>query len=165
MKIGVVSDSHSDVAAARKAGRIFARENVGAVFHAGDIGSLDVLEELARQLPEGTPIYAVMGNMDPAALRLAPTPEDVYIRQHAFHIELNGKIIVLMHGDRELELLDTWRRHAVDFLFSGHTHRAQVLHHGKTHWINPGAIHRATEPSVAIVELETGEATMVPLDG
>ncbi len=65
MKIGVVSDTHgyfeprlNDVLA-----------GVDLILHAGDVGTLAVLDELSQIAP----VRAVAGNVDPAQLALPPS--------------------------------------------------------------------------------------------
>ena len=65
MEIGIISDTHGDVAKTRAAARIFREYGVRAVFHCGDIGGFDVLTELASGFqPLEVPVYVVYGNTD-----------------------------------------------------------------------------------------------------
>ena len=50
-----------------------------------------------------------------------------------------------------------------DLVCYGHTHAAEQHREGKTLVLNPGALYRADPHSLAVVELETLEATIVPL--
>ena len=45
----------------------------------------------------------------------------------------------------------------------GHTHEAEQHREGKTLVLNPGALYRANPHSIAVVELDTMEATIIPL--
>jgi predicted phosphodiesterase len=45
----------------------------------------------------------------------------------------------------------------------GHTHQAEQHRVGKTLVLNPGALYRATPHSLALVDLEHLEATIVPI--
>jgi predicted phosphodiesterase len=50
-----------------------------------------------------------------------------------------------------------------DFLFSGHDHFPSEKMLGNVRRINPGALHRADQFTVALVDLETGEVNFLPL--
>jgi predicted phosphodiesterase len=45
----------------------------------------------------------------------------------------------------------------------GHTHVAESHLEGRTLVLNPGALYRATPHSIATVDLQTMEATIVPV--
>ena len=59
MKIGVISDTHDNLDAIRRAVAYFAKE-AELIIHAGDIGQKDVLTSLKSIAP----LIAVRGNMD-----------------------------------------------------------------------------------------------------
>jgi putative phosphoesterase len=65
MRIGVVSDTHGYFDPQLPA-RL---QGVDEILHAGDVGSEAVLDQLRAIAP----VHAVQGNVDPAALGLAPT--------------------------------------------------------------------------------------------
>ncbi|MCK4722343.1 MAG: metallophosphoesterase family protein, partial [Dehalococcoidia bacterium] len=65
MRIGVISDTHMRSREEIPPAMIRALSNVDLIIHAGDIATLEVLEEL-RRLGE---VKAVRGNMDSAELR------------------------------------------------------------------------------------------------
>lgn len=65
MKIGVVSDTHSYFDPKLPS----VLKGVNAILHAGDVGSEAVLDQLRAIAP----VQAVQGNIDSAALGLAPT--------------------------------------------------------------------------------------------
>lgn len=153
MLIGLISDTHGlvrpDVA------RVL--EGVDLILHAGDVGSGDVLAELALVAP----VEAVSGNIDPFELMLPP----VYIA------DLGGTVIHVSHG-HELgsptpeKLVANY--HA-DLIVYGHTHRALVRRVGGTLVVNPGAAGPRRfnlKPSVGLLTLAAGGPTVriVPLD-
>jgi predicted phosphodiesterase len=45
----------------------------------------------------------------------------------------------------------------------GHTHKAEFHRVGKTLVLNPGALHRATPHSLAVVDLDTLDVVIVPV--
>ena len=79
-------------------------------------------------------------------------------------LELAGKKIAFIHSDdarlfRQLELANEY-----DFLFYGHTHRAEEHRTGRTRVINPGALHRADPKTFVVVDLVSGEIESVVVE-
>ena len=65
MRIGLLSDTHGQLARTRRGAQLLRAQGVAHVFHCGDIGSQEVLLALAEVLgPAGIPVTAVSGNMD-----------------------------------------------------------------------------------------------------
>jgi predicted phosphodiesterase len=58
------------------------------------------------------------------------------------------------HGDspREVRHLAAMKP---DYLFYGHSHQIADERDGPTRWVNPGALHRATTWTVALLDLDT----------
>ena len=73
MKIGIISDTHDDLDSLRSAIRIFKRERISLVIHAGDFvfpGVVDELKNLKDVLPE-VRVIGVLGNNDGEKLMLS----------------------------------------------------------------------------------------------
>jgi hypothetical protein len=159
MRIGLISDTHGLLRPAA----LTRLDGVDVILHAGDIGSSDILVELATVAP----VHAVSGNTDGFAVR-AEVRERVTL-------ELEGWRVLLTHG-HELGSPTAARLRAAypdaHVIVYGHTHVARVETLGGTLIINPGAAGPArfrAEPSLAILHLEPGVApvpaavTAVPL--
>ena len=152
MIIGILSDTH-DRFAAMKAG-IETLQQAGASYflHCGDIGGAGCIDLLA-----GLQAAFVFGNTDWDRLTLSRYAESIGVPCFgAFGaIELDGKKIALLHGDdfRLKQKIIDEQKH--DYLFQGHTHLRDDRRVGKTRLINPGALHRAGEKTVATLDLET----------
>lgn len=162
MKIGVISDTHGVVERARLAIDVFEREAVEAIFHCGDVGSLDVL-----QLFVGKLFWFVWGNTD----RPDPSWQGAlqawglsWPEQSPLRIELDDTLVAVAHG-HEANFRQTFRSPDADFLFYGHSHVRAVIQVGECTVVNPGAIHRTSLPTVAIVDLPTGLVRHVDLQG
>ena len=151
MLIGLISDTHGllrpDVAAAFR--------GVERILHAGDVGSRDVLVDLASIAPG----EAVRGNVDPFDLLLPPT----LVR----HVE--GTAILVTHGNEvgspTPEKLAA--RYDADLIVFGHTHKAVVRHVGNTLVVNPGAAGPRrfnVMPSVALLTLMSGDVSVELID-
>jgi hypothetical protein len=74
-------------------------------------------------------------------------------------LELGGKRIAVIHGDdfRLRQRILTEQRH--DYLLQGHTHVRRDERVGIVRCINPGALHRAREKTVAILDTAADELT------
>ncbi|MEO6436842.1 MAG: YfcE family phosphodiesterase [Tepidisphaeraceae bacterium] len=149
MIIGILSDTH-DRAAAMAAG-IQTLRDAGATFfaHCGDIGSQACIDLLA-----GLPAAFVFGNTDWNRAPLARYAASIDVACYgAFgSLELYGKHIALLHGDdfRLRQRLIDEQQH--DYLFQGHTHIKDDRRIGRMRLINPGALHRAKEKTVATLD-------------
>ncbi len=162
MKIGLISDTHGNHGRTRKAIEVFEREQVEAILHCGDVGSLEVL-----QLFVGRPFWFVWGNLDHPEPSWRRALEDwgmSWPEESPLRFELAGKRIVLAHG-HERAFPATFRDPDADFLFCGHTHVAAMSRVWGCIFVNPGAVHRASPPTVAIVDLACGQVRHVGLDG
>lgn len=152
MLVGILSDTH-DRAEMAAAGVARLREGGARFFiHCGDVGSERVLDHLA-----GLPAAFVFGNTDYDRRGLERYAADLGIRcLGAFgELELDGKTFAVLHGD-DFALrrrLVAEQRH--DYLLQGHTHAARDERVGRMRLINPGALHRAKEKTVALLDTAT----------
>lgn len=158
MKIGIISDTHSDQGATARATAVFMEQDVAAVFHCGDIGSLDLLTELAAP---GVPVHAVLGNVDTHAAdaKFAPASAGVHLYGRFGDIDLEGRRIALLHSDDKMRYLKTVSCGDFDFVFSGHSHVVHDFTKGRTRCINPGAAGRGNG-TCAVLDMETGELSL-----
>lgn len=153
MIVGIMSDTHGNYMAARKAVEIFDQAKAGHIVHCGDVGGEAVFNELL-----GHPLTFVWGNTDSADPSLRaylqasglPLPQGVPAR-----IDLGGKRFAVFHGHesqfRTSKMLD------VDYVLYGHTHEADVeVLNGKC-FVNPGALFRANPKTVAMIDTQTSE--------
>ena len=161
MRIGVISDTHGHLQNTRAAVRMLEALEVEAVLHAGDIGSGDVVKLLAAW-----PAHFVFGNCDFDTDHLRASIEQAGLTCHGRFgdIALSGRRIALLHSDDSRRFQQVRESGDYDLVCYGHTHRAEQHREGKTLVLNPGALYRATPHSLAVVELATMEATIVPID-
>ena len=146
MKIGIVSDTHGDLAAVRKI--IQLAPPVELWLHAGDHWQdAKVLEELS-----GVKAIAVQGNTD---LRSEAVKLDEYL-------ELEGFKIWLTHGHKYIEgnvksSLGFWAKQLEqDICIYGHTHVPMWEYYGENILLNPGSPSRprgGSKPSFAVLTL------------
>lgn len=159
MKIGVVSDTHNNLANVRQIVRIFNDAKVEKVVHTGDItkgSTLDLFSNLKM------PLFGVFGNNDVERSSL-----DEVIERRAFHfgehvLTLNWykRKIVVVHDPRDLESMS----HDHDIALHGHTHlyRTDRAEDGSLIF-NPGecAGHIKGMNAVGIVDLDQLEPSIV----
>jgi len=154
MLVGVMSDTHDEIAKTKKAIARFNREGVELVLHAGDLVSpfmLDTLRELEA------PLTGVFGNNDgdqSLISRKSGTIPNLKIGGTFTRLEAGGMRIALMHG-HERELLETVAGcTTIDLLVYGHTHRPEVRRQGSLLIVNSGEVygHLTGKSTVALVD-------------
>lgn len=153
--IGIISDTHGLL----RPEALAALEGSALILHAGDVGRLGILEELARVAP----VHAVYGNTDFGEVRRAlprtrvvdlgtedgmlagargddaerPTsstaPGDALVPAPGSP----GPLAWVHHGDRELDLDPAAA--GIALVVSGHTHRPLVEERAGVMWLNPGS--------------------------
>jgi hypothetical protein len=174
MLLGILSDSHGRHERTARAVRILRGYGAEAFIHCGDIGTRLVLDALA-----GLNAWFVWGNNDVAddpflnqyvtALGL-PLPPEPPLR-----VRLAGRSLAVLHGHEPdfARLVDALRAGRGDqvaelvddaqFVLYGHTHVAADEQVGTVRLINPGALHRARQYTVALLDLESDKLISVPL--
>jgi putative phosphoesterase len=164
MHLALLSDTHGNVARTVRAIAALKAHRPGHVIHCGDIGSAAVLTELAAGFadPE-TPVTCVLGNVDTYADDLFSPVAYLDIAGRLATLTLAGKSIAVIHGDDTRRLDGLIANQTFDYIFTGHTHAAADDQRGRTRIINPGALHRAHQPSCAILDLATNRLTFLPI--
>lgn len=141
-RLGVISDTHGLL----RPQAVQSLQGCDALLHAGDIGSLRVLDSL-RSL---APITAVRGNndTDPWARDLA----------EAVTIELEGIRIHLLHDLKVLAVDPVVER--LDVVVSGHSHCPMIERRAGVLYFNPGSAgpRRFKLPvAIGILEISCGK--------
>jgi uncharacterized protein len=155
MRIGIISDTHDQRPRTLAAVQLLMAEGAEVLIHCGDLVHPSLVSACAS-----LPSYFVFGNNDIAyadeiRTAIADLQNGVCLEWSA-EIELGGKRIAIAHGHR---MNDVRRLLAAgpDYMFSGHSHVAGDWCAGETRRINPGALHRASQFSVALLNLENDE--------
>lgn len=143
MKIGVISDTHGLL----RPEAIAALQGCEQIIHAGDIGSLEILEQLAQIAP----LHVVRGNNDQDAEWARQVPDHLTI-------DLNGWQTLLVHDIADVPaLLDTHTR----LVITGHSHKPLIQWRGATLYVNPGSAgRRRFKLPVTLAVLEVGETSI-----
>jgi putative phosphoesterase len=161
MKIGILSDSHDRVERVAAALDLFRSRAVDRLIHCGDITSPRVIERFTDWA-----VDFVFGNCDWDLPGLKAAIDAIGGRLHDpfGELEVAGRRIAWLHGHdahlfQSLEAADHY-----DWLFYGHSHVHERHVTGRTHVVNPGALHRVRTPTVAIIDVALNSLEFVPLD-
>ena len=137
MKIGILSDTHGIL----KEEVIKNLEGCMALFHAGDVGGMEILETLRKIAP----VYVVEGNNDSIEMGLPKSLE----------VELEGYKFFMIHDLKSIKEVPK----GYDFIISGHSHQFDIHYKSKTTYINPGACGKrrfGLPLTMALMNLEKG---------
>ena len=132
MLIGILSDSHDNLDAARAAVEILKENGVEQLLHAGDIVAPFTAEVF---LGLGIPIEAVFGNNDGERTRLTDLLPGIAMGGRKMKIA--GKTVVLVHDRKKLPPREL---DFADLLVHGHTHKPEVAREGNRIVVNPGEL-------------------------
>ncbi|PMB12777.1 phosphodiesterase [Fischerella thermalis CCMEE 5319] len=156
-KIFLLSDTHSyiDTAISRYA------STADEVWHAGDIGSVEVTDTLAALSPQ---LRAVYGNIDDTSLRLRFPLDQVF--------EIEGLKVWITHiggypGRYSKRVKDLWPEIRPNLFICGHSHILKVIKDTKKQCLhlNPGAVgHHGFHQMRTALLFELSEGTVRNLE-
>jgi putative phosphoesterase len=145
MRVGIISDTHGLL----RPEAVVALQSSELIVHAGDIGSPDILDQLASIAP----LQVVRGNND---LNVA------WAEQLADHLrfELAGWPTLLVHDIADVPaLLDD----SVKLVITGHSHKPLIKWRGERLYLNPGSAgRRRFKLPVTLALLDVDEAAIEP---
>ena len=151
MRIGVLSDTHNNLANVRTIVALFAQARVERVVHTGDITQAKTLRVLAEL---GAPLAGVFGNNDQGereSLEQAAAELGMQLSDPPLELNWSGRRILVVHDPRELEAhLD-----GHDLALHGHTHERRIDRRTDCLVFNPGecAGHLEGRNAVGVVDL------------
>jgi hypothetical protein len=173
MLVGIISDTHDNLAGLQKAIEILKERKIEMLIHCGDWVSPFTLEFFDKQMKDlRIPVKSVIGNnpgdIKRTMMNNAKMQNPIeWAKKTMLVIEIDRKKTVVYHGDdREIlsALIDSQK---YDIVLTGHTHTARNEVIGKTLVINPGNTCYACEGeitykvSVAIYNSETHKAEII----
>ena len=137
MRLGILADTHDEVARTSVAVALLREEGAEALIHCGDLASPPIVAQLAA-----LPSWFVFGNHDSDMvphLQKAATEFGVVCLGWGGVVELAGKRVGVAHGHIGVDLRRVLAARP-DYLLSGHSHVASDSKAGGVHRINPGAL-------------------------
>lgn len=151
MRIGVVSDTHNNLANVRDIVRLFNAAGVARVVHTGDITQAKTLDALAGL---DAPLYGVYGNNDVErpALEASARNHGFVFQDPPLQLTWAGRRIVVVHDPRDLPETSAG---GSTLALHGHTHMHRCERHGGALVFNPGecAGHMKGWNAVGVVDL------------
>ncbi len=152
--IGIISDSHDNMNAIRKAVKFFNEKKVKAVLHAGDL----ISPFTARAFKDlKSKLYFVFGNNDGDKVTLTKRFEEIGATScgNFGDLTIDGLHIALLHGTNEALVKALAISGEFDVVIRGHTHDPGVKIIEGVPVINPGEASGVLsgKSTVAILEI------------
>lgn len=158
MRVGVLSDSHGEAQRTRHAVEELTRLGASVFIHCGDIESIECLDPLA-----GLDAHLVFGNCDePSELAGYAASIGIQVHHPLGHISVNDTNLAFTHGDQQQCMTQAIKSHT-HWLFHGHTHICRDELVLATRVVNPGALHRASPYTVALITPKLGAVQFVEI--
>ncbi|KXA97649.1 hypothetical protein AKJ38_00640 [candidate division MSBL1 archaeon SCGC-AAA259I14] len=159
VKIGLMADTHDNLAAAERAVKLFNNREVKHVLHAGDLVSPFTVDKFSELESE---FHFVWGNNEGDRLHVRSKLEGIdTVPQDFLSLELDGVRFALLHGTSEEIVNALTESEKFDVVVRGHTHEPKI---GKDPWrINPGATsgYLADRQTVAVFDTREMEAKIL----
>jgi uncharacterized protein len=156
MRLGLLSDTHNNLANLRLAVDFFRREKIDTVFHLGDFTQVEISQQLVE-----FHVFCTFGNGDWDAYDILKNLH--YYRADNFggliyRGEIGGVKIAATHGHLEGTVDELAQSGEFAYVFCGHSHRRRDERIRITRVINPGALGglHVESRSCAVLDLETG---------
>ena len=146
MRIGIVSDTHDDLAAVEAAVALFDREEADAVVHCGDFVAPFSVTPFDSEGPDAPDFYAVRGNNDGEwAVQSTVESFGTYLGEAGTLSFGGGESaesvdVAVTHGTSQLLVDALVDCGDYDYVFHGHTHAHGVEARGGTVRVNPGGL-------------------------
>jgi len=159
--IGILSDSHDNLTALRRAVGLFKETGCKLIIHAGDFVAPFAARELEKS---GCLMKAVFGNCDgeKKGLRSVIQPFGT-IQDAPLIFNYNDINILVSHLNMPVENYAAQQKY--DVIIIGHTHNPDIQKSGKTLIINPGETGGwlTGKSTIAFFCPETGKAEIIAL--
>ncbi len=165
MLIGLISDTHDNLAQIEKAVTQLNAAQVELVLHAGDYCAPFTLAKLKNL---NCKLIGVFGNNDGDHELLKKRFKETTnceIHDRFAQIDINGYKIALLHGDEPELLFALIGSQGFNAVVHGHSHNYVVEQRGKTLIINPGELcgYLTGKSTFALLDTEKNEAKIVEI--
>ncbi|HWQ17202.1 MAG TPA: metallophosphoesterase [Sulfolobales archaeon] len=169
MLVGIMSDSHDNIAKIDAAMSLFSNSGVRMIIHLGDYVAPF---SLTRILRSGIRFVGILGNNDGEKLGLREIAvragQELY--EPPFETEIEGKRVIMIHGygpkEKTRAIIDSIARGGdYDLILYGHTHEPDIRVEKGTLIINPGEVYGILtgRSTVAILDINRMEARIVEI--
>lgn len=163
MRIGIISDTHDNIAATERATRLFGEEEIETIVHCGDFIAPPVISYF-----EEFTLHGVLGNNDGEIEGLESAFESINGELHGRFgdLELDGARFAILHGESKEEVETYADSGGYDFVLYGHHHEREQREIGDTLVVNPGAQFPTVSEehrTVAILDTDSGEVVFKPV--
>jgi putative phosphoesterase len=162
MRLGILSDTHDELARTERAVAMLYEAGADALVHSGDLSGPPVVRALAV-----LPGWFVFGNHDAdfvPLLRHAAAEFGPVCLGWGGVIEFCGRRLGVAHGHMTTDVRRVLAARP-EFLLSGHSHCPSDGTADGVRRINPGALHRADEYTAAVLDVGTGELRLMRVEG
>lgn len=161
----------------RRAVALLLDQGAEMLLHLGDVGGVEVIDTLAVQAPVAEPrpggsgpdagqleAHVVFGNTDwdlPALTRYAQSL-GIMVDHPVGSVDVEAGRLAFCHGHEPAVLAQALAAEP-RYLCHGHTHQTSDTRQRSTRVINPGALHRAREHTVALLDTTRDELRFLTL--
>lgn len=165
MLIGLISDTHDNLAQIEKAVNHLNTANVELVLHAGDYCAPFTLSKLKNL---NCRLIGVLGNNDgdhELLKKRFKETDNCELHDRFAQIEINNYKIALLHGDEPELLFALIGSQSFNAIVHGHSHNKVIEQRGNTLIINPGELcgYLTGKSTLAILDTEKNEAKIVEI--
>lgn len=157
MQVGIISDTHDNVAAIEQATDLFEAEGVEVIIHCGDF-----VAPLMISYFDEFELHGVLGNNDGDVANLQSAFDSLggesQLHGRFADLEFDGLSFAVLHGESKAEVEAITAGETYDFVCYGHHHERECSEKGRTTVLNPGAHvlpKSEDDRTVAIVDTES----------
>ena len=156
--LAIISDTHENEPAIKKAVRIIKEKNSELCVHCGDIVSPPMLEHF-----RGLKMKLVYGNNDGERIGLNIAAKKLGFEELKDEKEFvfRGKKFYVYHGTNPAKLNAAIKSNKYDYVLTGHTHIKSDEISGKTRVINPGALFRVNDYTIALLDIDKDKVEFI----
>jgi putative phosphoesterase len=157
---------------------ILRQRGIHLVLHCGDIVAVETVrlfagfsahfvfgnwdgDLLSGQRYVWAPLWPHGKSRDDSRLRRAIEEMGGTVHDPWGDLELAGSKIAWVHGNDRPLLQELEQSGCYDYLFYGHTHRAEQHRRGRTLVVNPGAMFKVAAKTFAVLDLDAGEVESI----
>ncbi len=161
MLVGLISDTHDNTFLVKKAAEIFRERGIKTLIHTGDVCASITLNYL-----KGFKIYLCLGNNDADIIPIKEKIDSfggMFLNLGGTFL-LDNKKFAIFHGHYKFIVDSMIKSQEFDYVIHGHTHQIRDEKIGRTHVINPGALYRAHNKSIAILDTEKDSVEFIKLE-